>query len=82
VVTLWFGPQDLQILLHYIFFLWNQLKDYVYREPVDTLEILEERLHEAMATLEPAMLENVQRNLIRRSTMCIQEGGRHFEDLL
>ncbi|KAH0815548.1 hypothetical protein GEV33_007243 [Tenebrio molitor] len=74
VVTLWFGPQDLQILLHYIFFLWNQLKDYVYREPVDTLEILEERLHEAMATLEPAMLENVQRNLIRRSTMCIQEG--------
>jgi hypothetical protein len=64
------------------FFLWNQFKDYIYREPVDTLEELENRLQESIATLTPVMLRNIQNNLLRRAALCIEVGGRQFEHLM
>jgi hypothetical protein len=64
------------------FFLWNQFKDYIYREPVDTLEELQNRLQESIATLTPEMLRNVQNNLLRRAALCIEVGGREFEHLM
>jgi hypothetical protein len=61
------------------FFLWNQFKDFIYRKRVDTLEELENRLQEYIATLTPEMLRNVQNNLLRRAALCIEVGGRQFE---
>jgi hypothetical protein len=43
---------------------------YVYREPVNSLEQLDDRLHEAQASL------------IIQARLCIQIGGGHFEQLL
>jgi hypothetical protein len=57
--------------------LWNQFKDYIYQKSIDTLEELDDKFHEAIVT--PEMLENVQQNLIRRATTCIESNGGHFE---
>lgn len=64
------------------FFLWGHLKNYVYFEPLNTIEELEARVHEAVATVTPEMLTDVQRNMARRARVCIQNDGGHFEHLL
>jgi predicted component of type VI protein secretion system len=55
--------------------LWNQFKDYLYQEPIDTLEQLDDKIHETIVTIR----ENVQQNLIRRDTTSIESNGGHFE---
>jgi len=64
------------------YFLWGHLKNFIYRNPVETLEDLEEQLHCAIATITPEMIQRVQENLIRRTNMCIQMEGLHFEHML
>jgi hypothetical protein len=49
---------------------------------VDTLEELKNRLQESIATLISEMLRNVQNNLLRRATLCIEVDGRQFEHLM
>jgi len=53
------------------YFLWGHLKNFIYRNSVETLEDLEEQLHCAIATVTPEMIQRVQENLIRRANMCI-----------
>lgn len=64
------------------FFLWGHMKNYVYSETVNTIEDLEDRIQEAVASVTPEMLNDVQRSMLRRARVCIQNGGRHFEHLL
>jgi hypothetical protein len=64
------------------YFLWGHVKNYVYREPVNSLEQLDDRLHEALATITPQVIQGAQASLIRRARLCIQIGGGHFEQLL
>jgi hypothetical protein len=40
------------------------------------------RLHEALATITPQMIQDAQASLIRRARLFIQIGGGHFEQLL
>jgi hypothetical protein len=47
-------------------------KDYIHREPLDTLEELKNRLQESIAALISEMLRNVQNNLLRRATLCMK----------
>jgi hypothetical protein len=55
--------------------LWNQFKDYIYQKSIDTLGELDDKFHEAIVTITPEMLENVQQNLIRRATTFIESNG-------
>jgi hypothetical protein len=55
------------------------MKNYIYREPVNSLEQLDGRLHEVLATITPQMIQGAQASLIRRARLCIQIGGHHFE---
>jgi hypothetical protein len=64
------------------YFLWGHVKNYVYREPVNSLEQLDDRLHEALARITPQMIQGAQVSLIRRARLCIQNDGGHFEQLL
>lgn len=64
------------------FFLWGTVKQYLYRERINSREELEERIIEAFATVTPEMLRNAQQSLIQRARLCIQCGGEHFEHLL
>jgi transposase-like protein len=59
--------------------LWNQFKDHIYQKSIDTLEELDDKFPEAIVIITPEMLENVQQNLIRRTTTCIDSNRGHFE---
>lgn len=53
-----------------------------YKDPVETLEELEEKLHCAVSSITPEMLQLTQQSLIHRANACIQMAGLHFEHLL
>jgi len=64
------------------FFLWGHLKNYIYREPIQSRRELNDRILEALATITPNMIHNAGQNLIRRARLCIQMNGTQFEHLL
>jgi DNA-binding MarR family transcriptional regulator len=41
------------------------LKNYIYREPINTLEELNDRIDEALATVIPNMLRLARKNFIK-----------------
>jgi hypothetical protein len=55
------------------------LKNYIYRERINTLEELNDQIHEALATVIPNMLRLARENLIRRARLFFQMKGGHFE---
>jgi hypothetical protein len=63
------------------FFLWGHMQNYIYSEPIATLEELDGKMVKAIATITPEMLQNT-RSLIRRANFCIEMHGGHFEQLL
>jgi DNA-binding MarR family transcriptional regulator len=58
------------------------LKNYIYREPINTLEELNNRIHEALATVIPNMLRLARENLIKRARLFLQLKGGNLEHLL
>jgi hypothetical protein len=63
------------------FFLWGNVKNCVYRVPIDDLQTLYNRIMEALAMVRPEMLQHTKNNLLRRARRCIQVGGVQFEHL-
>ncbi|GBL75143.1 hypothetical protein AVEN_194397-1 [Araneus ventricosus] len=61
------------------FFLWGYIKQRVYATPPPKLQELRNRITDACASVSPAMLHNVQREVQSRVQMCIVAEGRHFE---
>jgi hypothetical protein len=64
------------------FFLWGHLQNFVYATPIANLEELTERINAAVNTINVPMLQRVQENIVRRAALCIEVGGRNFEQLL
>jgi DNA-binding MarR family transcriptional regulator len=58
------------------------LKNYIYHEPINTLEELNDRIHEALATVIPNMLRLARENLIKRTRQFLQMKGGNLEHLL
>ena len=77
------GQRDRRISLLWIF-LWGHLKTLVYETPVETAEDLTARVLAAcrQVQLTLGIFERVRQNVIRRCNACIENGGRHFEQLL
>ncbi|EFN69976.1 hypothetical protein EAG_14319, partial [Camponotus floridanus] len=63
------------------FFLWAAIKEYVYSEPVNNIQELNDRITEAVATITPEMIQRSRQSLIQRAQLCIEVGGQ-FEHLL
>ncbi|GBM96167.1 hypothetical protein AVEN_23260-1 [Araneus ventricosus] len=61
------------------FFLWGYIKQRVYAIPPPTLQELRNRITDACASVSPAMLYNVQREVQSLVQMCIVAEGHHFE---
>ncbi|GBM73498.1 hypothetical protein AVEN_6818-1 [Araneus ventricosus] len=55
------------------------IKQRVYATPPPTLQELRNRITDACASMSPAMLYNVQREVQSRVQMCIVAEGHHFE---
>lgn len=64
------------------FFLWGHIKKIVYRTPPTTLNILENRIRAAFASITPDMLRNVVENNVFRVRKCQEVEGQHFENLI
>jgi hypothetical protein len=56
-------------------------KNYIYREPINILEKLNDQIHETLAVI-PNMLRLARENLIKRARLFLQMKGGHFEYLL
>ncbi|GBO13080.1 hypothetical protein AVEN_157915-1 [Araneus ventricosus] len=61
------------------FFLWGYIEQRVYATPPPTLQELRNRIMDACASVSPAMLYNVQREVQSRVQMYIVAEGHHFE---
>ncbi|GBL74164.1 hypothetical protein AVEN_231051-1 [Araneus ventricosus] len=72
-------PPSLPDLTLLDFFLWRHIKGKVYATPPPTLQ--NHRLHitDTCASVTPAMLHNVQREIQSRVQMRIVANGEHFE---
>ncbi|GBM99458.1 hypothetical protein AVEN_133478-1 [Araneus ventricosus] len=60
-------------------FLWGHIRGPVYASPPPTLQDLRRRITDACASVTPAMLHNVQREIQSRVQMCIVANGEHFD---
>lgn len=64
------------------FYLWGRLKNKVYNTPNATIEILREKIEDALKDIQEEEISNSIRNMNIRIAKCIEEDGRHFEQLL
>lgn len=66
------------------FYLWGHIKQLVYATPVDTIDILRERIIQAFETVrnQPGITERVRNSIVRRAEACIDAQGQHFEHFL
>jgi hypothetical protein len=58
------------------------LKNYIYRQPINTLEELNDPIHEPLATVISNMLRPARENLIKRTRLFLQMKGGDFEHFL
>lgn len=65
------------------FYLWGALKSLVYNnEPIESEMELVGRLSAAIHEINPLTISAANKSIIKRSRLCISEGGGHFEQLL
>ena len=66
------------------FFLWGHMKTLVYDTPVESEMDLIGRVVAAAGDVadDQPMLSRVQQSFVRRCQLCIDTGGRHFEQLM
>lgn len=64
------------------FFVWGFLKEQVYATPVETREQLIDRIRNACDELRNGNLIDAVQSVRRRSELCVQQNGSHFEHLL
>jgi hypothetical protein len=58
------------------------LKNYIYREPINILEELNDQIQETLATVIPNVLRLAREDLIKRARLFLQMKGGHFEHLV
>jgi hypothetical protein len=58
------------------------LKNYIYREPINIVEELNDKIYETLATVIPNMLRLAREYLIKRVRLFLQMKDGHFEHLL
>lgn len=66
------------------FCVWGHIKTIVYETPVDTVEELVARIILAFDDLRdrPQIFRRIRRSIIRRYMLCVNNGGRNFEQFL
>jgi hypothetical protein len=57
-------------------------ENYIYREPINILEEINDQIYETLATVIPNMLRLARENLIKLARLFLQMKGGHFEHLL
>lgn len=63
------------------FFLWGHVKEQVYKTQVNTVIELRERIQTALNNVPQDMILRATEAVMRRTQMCINMEGRHFEHM-
>jgi hypothetical protein len=63
-------------------FLWGYLKSRVYTNRPQTLQDLKRNIQEETVNIPIKMMERVMRNSRIRFNRCIDNGGRHLNDMI
>jgi len=64
------------------FSIWAYLKEKVYASTPQTLEILEDRIRQAIQNISEEHLRNILAENVKRVQLCQQEGGQRIEHLI
>lgn len=64
------------------FFLWGYVKNKVYSSVCLTREDMEAKIIAAFNSVSADMLRNVTGSMMRRTQLCIQQDGKHFEPFI
>ena len=64
------------------FYLWDHLKNFVYRSPIKDLNELKMKIQNEIKSISKDTLYNVFENISKRMKSCIEVEGSHFENSL
>jgi len=64
------------------FFLWGFLKSKVYVNKPQTIQHLKDNIRHAIEEIQPEMLHDVMKNVLKRAESCIANRGHHLADIL
>lgn len=64
------------------FFLWGYVKNCVYAVECRTREQMVDRINAAFNSITPEMLHNCRTSQLRRTAVCLEKEGAHFEPFL
>jgi hypothetical protein len=66
------------------FCIWGYVKSLVYRNSINTLEELKQKIQDSFDTIKnkPDLCNNIRRSLQRRIQICVEMNGGHFEQFL
>lgn len=64
------------------YFLWGFAKNRVYDSPVQSVQQLHAKIAEVFQSVNPAYIRNSVRDMDRRTRLCIENDGSHFEQFL
>ena len=64
------------------FYLWENLKQKVYRRNPQTLVDLENEIRRVISTIKQEELQRVSQNFLRRCQVCLDQNGHHFQQFL
>jgi len=76
-----FPPRSLD-LTPLDFYLWETLKDVLYRRKLATLAVIQEEIETACPAMHVDTFVNVAQAVVRRNQKCLDVDGNHFEHLL
>lgn len=75
-------PKNSEDLTPTGFFLWPYFKSTIYSEMHDSKKVLKEKIISAFDSITTNMLQNVQKSLSRRMSLCVEHHGKHIEPFL
>lgn len=66
------------------FFLWGTIKNNIYKEEIQDVNILREKIVQEVAILNnnPYCLQQVRAHFLKRCRLCIEKSGAHIENFL
>lgn len=64
------------------YFLWGLIKNKVYNSKTENIEQLRQKIIEAFQSVRPEEIRKAVLQSKKRARLCLQENGRHFEQLL
>lgn len=64
------------------YYLWGDMKQKIYSQPINTQAELQARIINCAAGLDPDVIRRATSQITYRANLCLQQHGNHFENLM